>query len=425
MDHMNLFFPFENKDASHEDVLTRNYLYLLKALPEVRDLFLSQIVSCLPDVKMLSTLTTSVKTFEVQTQVDSGNNYFDGLAEKTNVLSVLISDERLQERIVVECSDRHARYDGVVQIETGDDVRWLFIIENKPFVENVWWEQLNLNLGRSKDRVSFVDRPCCLSWRKIIDELGDGRVTGKCSVPAKVIISDFLMYVNQAYSWLKPFDTFRKCESNMWLLQNRCRDILSEFAGCDAAWHKGWMYKVDSGDDRIKQIGFDGAMIDDEWVVAMWLYAGDTMSAARESYRTLNVGRLERLLRQYPSFCLQTNFHFSFMQRNLVWFHGRDGLKPLDYIEYWKLNHVKITQISRDNFGECCDKLMGIGFATKDECAEFNKKIVSKEYAKVNTCPGFLLKYTWSQNLAMALDDERKFVNDFRRIKNLAFDVFD
>lgn len=58
---MNLFLPFENKDASHEDVLTRNYLYLLKALPEVRDLFLLQIVSCLPDVKMLSMLTTSLK----------------------------------------------------------------------------------------------------------------------------------------------------------------------------------------------------------------------------------------------------------------------------------------------------------------------------------------------------------------------------
>ena len=49
MDHLNLFAPFESKDDSHEDVLTRNFLILVKNIPLVQVGFFELIRETLRD----------------------------------------------------------------------------------------------------------------------------------------------------------------------------------------------------------------------------------------------------------------------------------------------------------------------------------------------------------------------------------------
>lgn len=425
MDHMNLFCPFENKDAGHEDVLTRNFLYLIKALPEVRNYFLDLVSDGIVDFDSCPTCSEELRDFEVRTQVDSGNAFFDGIGNGTHVLSILISDDRFAEQADVTHSNRHARYDGIIRFSSSSGVPWLLVIENKPFVGNVWAGQLCLNLGSARARVCLCERPCCLSWRKIINGLGKVVTGMNYSIAAQALVRDFLDYVEQTYSWLRPYDTFRKCGLNSYLLQCRCRDVLSDFSGRPAEWHKGWMYKTNSDNECIKAIGFDREVKGRDWDVTMWLYAGDTMRAAKETYRSLNIDRLRGLEDSEPGFAFSTNLHFSFMQTNLIWFEKLDGEDAIRYANYWREHVEDIGQVRREEFIPFYDELLRNGFVTEAERGKFNEIIVSKGYTKVNLCPGFLLAYTWTSERAIELDDRGAFIDDFRRVKQLAFGVFD
>ena len=112
------------------------------------------------DKDRISELVDEIK--EAYTQVDYRNQLFDQICDSI-VLSTLISDDTLDTQHQVCTSDRHARYDGVLVCEPN----LLIVIENKPFVGNVWDEQLDLNFSGDGHVKELIRRPCCLSWRRL------------------------------------------------------------------------------------------------------------------------------------------------------------------------------------------------------------------------------------------------------------------
>ena len=50
MEKLNFFNPFKDKDITHEDVLTRNFLLLLKNIPAVQIAFFELIKQKLPTI---------------------------------------------------------------------------------------------------------------------------------------------------------------------------------------------------------------------------------------------------------------------------------------------------------------------------------------------------------------------------------------
>lgn len=421
MNHMNLFMPYEHHNEWHEDVLTRNFLYLLKSLPEMRELFFAFFANEYD----LTVSDEFVNSIEVNTQVTSSEDFFDSIPDTAKVVSILISDDKFKSSKRVEFSERYARYDGVIRATDKAGSHWLFVVENKPRKENVRENQLDLNLGSASNRVHLNPKACCLSWRKIVEAIGNHLAKGSVSVPANALMNDFLEYVDANYPLLKPYDRFVKCGRSSSLVRRRCRDVLTDFAnGIPAIWHKGWMYYAESGDDRLKKIGFDVEEgIDGEWQVSMWLFAGDTMNGARGFYESLDVDALQRILEEDRGFSVASNFHLSFVQTNLIWFKLANGIAPLDYAKYWCKNFKQINQVPKDDFSLSFERWRKLGFVADADRNLYLEKITSKAYEKVNLCPGFLIKYTWSKESAIALDNQGKFVDEFRRIKNLAFSV--
>lgn len=394
MERLNFFNPFKDKDITHEDVLTRNFLLLLKNIPAVQIAFFELIKQKLPTIGLESISMGQLSVSEIYTQVTSGN-LLTGIQDY-KILSIIISDDSYSNNHIVQESERNARYDGVVIC----DPSWLFIIENKPYVGNVWEGQLDPNKDDAKGN-QLLPVPCCLSWREIIIVLTSVLEHNLSTLIEKTIVDDFLEYINETYSWLNPYSRLGLCKGNKLLLDKRCGEVLKEcFPQKELKYHKGWKYYIDTSaeDSVVKQIALD---YDDNYIT-LWMYAGDTMVAAREMYKHIDIDKINELS---SNFIVRPNFHFSYQGTGLVWF-TTSSISARDYIALWQNNEPR--QVDRATIEVFYNELKNKGIVDpNDELLE--EKILSKQYPKLNVCPCILLGYKWSLEDAVALDRENKF----------------
>lgn len=400
MERLNFFNPFKDKEVTHEDVLTRNFLILLKNVPAAQVAFFELIRETMPGIGLESIALGKLSVSEVYTQVASGGR-LDAIQDHS-ILSVYISDDKFETEHKVSKSDRNARYDGVIVCEPS----WMFIIENKPYVGNAWENQLNPN----KDDVSgntLIEQPCCLSWRDIIDTLSAVLEHNVVNDLEKTIIDDFMEYINEAYSWLNPYSRLALCKGNKWLLDKRCGAVLQQcFEGKELKYHRGWKYYIDTSaeDDVVRQIALDTDGRD----VTLWMYGGDSMNSAKAMHNSIQVPKLQDILNR--GFDAWPNFHIAFSSTNLVWLPSNVDI--VTYIQFWK--DTKIEQVKRENIEDYCKNLATQGIVVYDEELLYDK-IISKQYNKgMNICPGLFMGYKWSIEEAIKLDNQGKFVEECR-----------
>lgn len=397
MERLNFFNPFKDKEITHEDVLTRNFLLLLKNIPAVQIAFFELIKNKLPTIGLESIAMGQLSVSEIYTQVTSGN-FLSGIQDH-KILSIIISNDTYSSNHIVKESERNARYDGVVLC----DPSWVLIIENKPYVGNVWEGQLDPNKDDANDNQLLPD-PCCLSWREIIVVLNSVLEHNLSSVIEKTIVDDFLEYIDETYSWLNPYSRLGLCKGNKLLIDKRCGEVLKEcFPQKDLKYHKGWKHYVDTSaeDYVVKQIALDF----DDNCITLWMYAGDTMVAARKLYERIDLDKVQRLNGEY---IVRPNFHFSYQGTGLVWF-TTSNISAIDYVSYWKNNELR--QVNRENINAFYHDLKSKSIVDpNDEVLE--EKILSKQYPKLNVCPCILFGYKWSLEDAITLDRDEKFADD-------------
>ncbi len=400
MDRLNLFNPFADKDITHEDVLTRNFLLLLKNVHAVQVAFFELIRGKMTNtINMESIALGQLSVANVYTQVKSGNRLAN--IQDHQILSIVISDDEYQGEHIVQESSRNARYDGVIICEPS----WMFIVENKPSAGNIWENQLDPNQDDANGNYLIKD-PCRLSWRQVIEALNSVLEHNIENTAENSLVEDFLEYINENYPGLNPYRLFGLCRGNKLLIDKRCGEILKEcFPGNELMYHKGWKYYIGTkADDKaVKQVALD--YYDNN--ISLWMYAGDTQNMAKALYRGIKIDRLKEL---NDGFIVQPNFHFSFMSTGLVWF-STTKINVFKYICYWKENEP--SQLKRENFSDyyACLKNAGV-IDPNDE--SFNKEITNTKRQRINVCPGILFGYKWSLEDAVRLDNEGKFAEDCR-----------
>lgn len=378
-------------------MLTRNFLLLLKNISAVQIAFFELIKNKLPTIGLESIAMGQLSVSEIYTQVTSGN-FLSGIQDH-KILSIIISNDTYSSNHIVKESERNARYDGVVLC----DPSWVLIIENKPYVGNVWEGQLDPNKDDANNNQLLSD-PCCLSWREIIVVLNSVLEHNLSCVIEKTIVDDFLEYIDETYSWLNPYSRLGLCKGNKLLIDKRCGEVLKEcFPQKDLKYHKGWKHYVDTSaeDDVVKQIALDF----DDNCITLWMYAGDTMVAATKLYERVDLDKVQRLNGEY---IVRPNFHFSYQGTGLVWF-TTSNISAIDYISYWKNNELR--QVNRENINAFYQDLKSKSIVDpNDEVLE--EKILSKQYPKLNVCPCILFGYKWSLEDAITLDRDEKFADD-------------
>lgn len=419
MNHLNIFNPYKNKSNYHEDELTRAFLILIKNISHVQNMFFNMVRVDMINNNIDLINYGELKIEEVYTQLSNSNNLFSkDVIEGRNLLSIIISDDRLETETNVQNDDRHAVYDGVMLCEPS----WLFIIENKPFRSNIWEGQLNPNIDNDID-ITIIDKPCCLSWRVILKSLNDLIQNDYVVNLERTLIEDFIEYVDNEYSWINPYTNFGVCKNDIYLLNKRCISVMDNFLinneRQEVKYHKGWKHFIESGKNTIKLISLDANNEGENWTIDLWLYAGDTMNSARETFEKLDMNILNELQRQ--EFKISNNFHISYRSSNLLWFKGNLSIE--DYLMYWKEEHKSLKQVKRIDFDDLFNNLEKNKMIIPEDRYYIKDKILNKKYDKLNVCPGFLIKYTWDRKTALHLDENNQFEEDFINKVVAAFNV--
>lgn len=223
MNHLNYFEPYKAKKPYHEDQLTRAFLVVLRMVPLVQTTFIDLIRSYQISKKhnrILPALTEPLmKLDNIETQKTSITD------SQGYLVSLLMTNKNWTPDTVIENTDRGARYDGVIYFDS--DPKWILVIENKPWSENVWKEQLNPNIAKDKDsEIKIIKKPVGIDWKEIIERLSALLQKQLVQGAEAFLIEDFLSFVDKYFSYLNPFSTFSICKDDSYLINRRCVKIL-------------------------------------------------------------------------------------------------------------------------------------------------------------------------------------------------------
>lgn len=375
----------------------------------VRVMFFETISKEMSEYGVQSIANGDFSVVEVYTQLSNSNDIFtSSMVEGRTLVSIIISDDKLKSEVKVQNDNRKARYDGVVLCNPS----WIFIIENKPSRDHIWLGQLNPNISEDTD-ITIIEKPCCLSWRSMITGLNSLIQNNMVSGLEKVLIENFIEYVDNEFSWINPYTTFGVCKDNPYLLIKRCVTAMANYkiqgTHPEVKYHRGWKYYIESGKRTVKQIALDAHKSSSDWTINLWMYAGDTMHSARETFEKLDIEKLHKLMSQ--GFEVSKNFHISYRSSNLLWFDGRLSID--EYLDYWKKEYINLKQVKRPDFNKLFDTLEKDKIIAPEDWDVIQEKVLDKNYDKLNVCPGILIKFSWNSQTAINLDINNKFGEDF------------
>ncbi|MEY9971839.1 hypothetical protein ABH966_002212 [Lysinibacillus sp. RC46] len=225
------------------------------------------------------------------------------------------------------------------------------------------------------------------------------------------------------FSYLNPYTQFAVCKGNQYLLNKRCVALLEtlKINGENAVvdYHRGWKHYAESKKNTVKQIALDSSVEGDDWSIHLWLYAGDTMHSAKNTYSNLDIEKVKNLFN--TGFKLSSNFHVSYRSSNLLWFDGK--LTFEEYIQYWKKHVLTLRQSKREEFIDLFQSFENSGMILPEDQHRIQEKILCKNYDRLNVCPGFVMKYTWTREEASKLDQRNQFLEDLKEKIKIAFEA--
>ena len=399
MNRLNYFNPYDSKSGSHEDQLTRAYLVLLKHSSHAFFTFIEYARSehkTSGKERPISIIDFLEQGWEIETQ--KGNPVIN----TDYLLSILITDSQVTTIAAsVRSSERNARYDGIITFGNNLTV----VIENKPRSGNVWFGQLNPSRQNLAEGTIVYSSQIILEWEKIIKQLNHLLSVPTTSGYEKIMIEDFLSYVDESFPHLNPYVSFHHCKRNPELLSRRINNLLKSIALDESMvkYHRGWGFYIQTPYDQIQQIGLIPSQNEKGFNIELSMYFADTQSQAISFYKSNpRIGHLKN-----TKWTFYANFHVSFMTSHLVWFESEDDEK---YLQFWKDNVNIICQQKRADVPKYFKKLVDEKVINMTK--ELEEKLKSKFYdtamQTLNICPGFGFIFTFSISEAEELDKSGK-----------------
>jgi hypothetical protein len=399
MSRLNCFNPYDSKASSHEDHLTRAYLVVLKHSSHAFFTFIEYCRSkhkTSGDEKPISVNDYLEQGWEFETQ--KGNPVIN-----TNyLLSILITDSHIKATgTSIQSSERNARYDGIITF--GSNLT--MVIENKPRSGNVWFGQLNPSRQNLADDTIVYSNPIILAWKEIIKQLNHLLTVPTISGYEKIMIEDFLSYVDKSFPHLNPYDSFQQCKGNTELINRRINNLLKSISSDESKvyYHKNGSSYIQTPYHQIERICLSVNQNEKEYSIELGLYFGDTQRQAIAFYKSdPKISHLkETEWGCYP------NFHVSFMTTGLVWIPSDDSEH---YLNFWKDNVEEIYQQKRDDVPKCFKRLADekVINMTKEAEEQLGKKFYKTAMPTLNICPGFGIIYEVNSSNAEELDKSGK-----------------
>ena len=319
------------------------------------------------------------------------------------LISVLITDERLKTPgSNIEPSERNARYDGVITFGKSLTI----IIENKPRSSDVWFDQLNPSKQNLADKTAVYKHPIRLKWKEIIKHLNYLLDVPTISGYEKIMIEDFLSFVDDSFPFLNPFDSLHQCKRNPELLDRRINNLLKSLLQDERdeskiGYHRGGGYFIQTPYPQIGRICLSHNEQENDLVLTLGLYFGDTQRTAIAFYKSdPNISHL-----QGTKWDAAPNFHVAYRSSGLMGFESENSEH---YLQFWKDNVDKIRQQKRAEVPKYLKSLadQNVLSMTKKAEEKLKEKFYNTKMPSLNICPGFRLHFPIPN--AEALDKDGK-----------------
>ena len=422
MNCINLFNPFRSKPEWYEDRLTWGFLVALKYDPFLQN-FLREMVESqlLLEHREYSNIWEPVPVWEpayISTQVseidsDPATNPI------VHLVSVLLTDVRIQEEVKVKWSSRTARYDGVIKYPNG----LTLIVENKPSHGNIRKEQLSPSrdsfLGDIDD-VKLHKSAVCLEWSEILEGVLKYANSNVATFGSSEIAQDFLSLVEELHPNLTPYRTFELCGDRPEALNRRViclLDAIKEKASESNLECRGgrgsdvpYLFR---GESKIAQRVM---MSVKEGKLQVTLAPADTVTQADAFF--CNVDREAFLSLESRNWKVKRNLRFHFKGVPLDWLKTKwDTCKYFDRFFDSSLKRAKklrsVSEYGRKNRDESLDLAKrweeeGLILSEGRESIENQFKNTKRPF--LDFAPGFTVTRQWDLAEVIELERQGKLV---------------
>jgi len=226
------------------------------------------------------------------------------------------------------------------------------------------------------------------------------------------LVKDFLRYMYLLNYWevnnlsqIKAMDD----EHIDTYSNRRCVQLLKEVGNKPVEWHRGWMYRFETGNDYNRMVGMRYAKETKTFEVS--LYFGSTQTSARNLYNKFKRDGYELK----DTLIYGNSFHFQATYRKNLddTYYKTENFDIHQYVSFW-INHADlIWQTSQNDRQGILDEMNKGGIISKKEKERILEYTDNK--GKLNISPEFGIYLTWSLEEAIELDEKGIFADTIRK----------
>ena len=398
-DHLNFFAPYERAAAWHENQLTRALLVVLRYSPLAHQQWLRLVAPRfeLTDLSEATFATQRQRVLEVETEVPEG----DSVAG----ISVFLAPDAAILAASVEASDRKQVLDGVVTY--GTDL--VVVIENKITFGALTDQPHRINLHGSA--VIFDPTPVSVSWQRLLSAFVRLVERNLVSGAEQLLISDFLKLVEEYFPEIGPYSTLAQCGNGRFRLERRLDSVIEQAVGTTIGKGPGW--RELSGTSKILMACLE--LSDDETMVSLKMYPGDTLGQSRAFYRD-SAAVKSVLALQSEGWTITPNFHWGFTATGYAWM--RSPLSVEEYCAYWISEIGETREVVRGDWESYWARLEAARIVESVAKATFDAEFTGSKRQKASPRPGLFCEYSWELVEAKRLDALGKFMERVRERLN-------
>ena len=398
--HLNLYEPYERKEAHHEDALTRAFLLVLRGVPVAHAAWLHLVDKAhranagtgVPPLHELPAPAIHMQTARVP----------EGAKR---VVSVVQTDTTVFREADAKSSDRRQVLDAAIGYG-----KLAIVVENKPFHGHIWEGQLDVNVPEG---VEHDKRVATVTWASIVTAWGRLVEAGHLSPAENLLLGDFLDYVEAHFPQLRPYSRVSLCGDDHERLRRRCKALLEAIAGPEhVEYHRGWSWNINLNDGQCaRKIGLYPLDYRDQAKLVIEFVPGDTMSQARAMLGRVALADIEELLGA-ERWSGQPNFHLIFMTTGFFSPAPRHSLT--DYWRIWTENRKVIRQWKRAEYDDAFAKLLSLGIVGEEDRESFHRSTTNTNRNVVNFAPAARLWWKLPLDEAAFLDRRDELTREIR-----------
>lgn len=395
--HLSIFRPYD-RDPRHEDQLTRAALIVMRLVPLCQEAFLG-LANCprlseLPhprfdmQTESLVALDTEVEDPKVEELVSVFLGPHEHLVASTDELNL--------------ASERHARYDGVIQYGTA----LVVVIESKLYASASEQQALEIN---TKQLHHHAKRWVPVRWQDLLDRWWNLVELGVLGSAETAVLNDFFDNAEMNFGDLLPYTDLERCGDHSGRRLRRLRTILEAATGFaaevrDVGGHAGVKFPPDQvvAFDRIS-LYIEG----DNVVLSAW--PAELAPQYKRVYTHPDRAEALIALTDEPGWQIHGNFHLAFWRSSgpQRWYPGR-RLPGSTYVRQW-IDDFSDSRAGRRPRKELNDSLfrdwlIQRGYATDTEMGSLDEWSDRLPMDKFDVRPSIHVTRSWQYADAVARD---------------------